>query len=79
MYHQIIANRFFWRTTQQQEIDYIEERNGIISAYEFKWKETGRIRTPDNFYKMYHTTVTGITRENFRQFVNPVSMGSAGF
>ncbi len=73
MYRQIIANRFFWRTTQQQEIDYIEERNGIISAYEFKWKESGRIRTPDSFHKMYHTTVTGITRENFRQFVNPVS------
>jgi len=26
------ANRYFWRTTQQQEIDYIEERDGKLTA-----------------------------------------------
>ena len=68
-YHQIIANRYFWRTTQQQEIDYIEERNGVITAFEFKWKETGRTRTPETFQKTYQTTVNGISRENFRTFI----------
>lgn len=69
-YHQIIANSYFWRTTQQQEIDYIEERNGIIEAYEFKWKETRKIRTPENFHKTYRTSVQSISRENFRTFIN---------
>ena len=69
-YHQIIANRYFWRTTQQQEIDYIEERNGVISAYEFKWKESGRIKTPENFLTTYHASVNRISRENFRSFIN---------
>ena len=36
-YHHIYANYYFWRTKQQQEIDWIEEQKGIISAYEFKW------------------------------------------
>ena len=30
---------YFWRTTSQQEIDYIEEIDGKISAYEIKWNE----------------------------------------
>lgn len=28
---------FFWCTTQQQEIDFVENRNGILHAFEFKW------------------------------------------
>jgi len=31
---------YFWRTKQQQEIDFVEEVNGEIYAYEFKWKNT---------------------------------------
>lgn len=33
-YQEIDAKRFFWRTTQQQEIDYLEEREGKLYAYE---------------------------------------------
>jgi len=36
-YHDIWANSYFWRTKNQQEIDYIEEKDGNISAFEFKW------------------------------------------
>ena len=28
---------WFWRTHDQKEIDYIEEKNGVFSAFEFKW------------------------------------------
>jgi len=35
--NRLFANRFFWRTRSQQEIDYIEERDGILHAFEFKW------------------------------------------
>ena len=36
-YDRKFVNRYFWRTTQQQEIDYIEEADGVLTAYEFKW------------------------------------------
>jgi predicted AAA+ superfamily ATPase len=70
-YHQIITNSYFWRTTQQQEIDYIEERNGKLFAYEFKWKSEGKEKTPNSFQKTYQTSVTTISRTNFRDFILP--------
>lgn len=33
------ANFYFWRTYDQKEIDLIEERDGKLFGYEFKWKE----------------------------------------
>lgn len=68
-YHQVIANSYFWRTTQQQEIDYAEEINGAIQGYEFKWKDDGRRKTPAGFLANYGTTVQVISKENFRNFV----------
>ncbi|MEM6263186.1 MAG: ATP-binding protein, partial [Bacteroidota bacterium] len=35
--HQRFANTWFWRTRQQQEIDYLEEEDGKLPAFEFKW------------------------------------------
>ncbi|MBK9680859.1 MAG: ATP-binding protein [Saprospiraceae bacterium] len=68
-YHQLIANSYFWRTTLQQEIDYVEEKNGTIQGYEFKWKAGGRKKTPAAFFSSYGTTVTVISRDNFREFI----------
>lgn len=68
-YNKILANSFFWRTTQQQEIDYVEESNGKISAYEFKWKNEGRKRIPTSFEKAYQAAGTTISRHNFRSFL----------
>ena len=68
-YHQVTANSYFWRTTQQQEIDYAEEKNGTIQGYEFKWKDDGRRKTPAGFLANYGTQVQVISRENFREFV----------
>ena len=33
----MIANNYFWRTYDQQEIDWVEERGGKLYGYEFKW------------------------------------------
>ena len=52
-YGRIPANRYFWRPQQQQEIDYIEERDGLLHAYEFKWKAKPGLRVPPNFSKAY--------------------------
>jgi len=33
----LASNRYFWRTYDKKEIDYIEERDGVLSGFEFKW------------------------------------------
>lgn len=47
------VNSYFWRTPQQQEIDYIEERNGHFTAWEFKWNPAARVRLPKAFAESY--------------------------
>jgi hypothetical protein len=42
---------FFWLTTQQQEIDYIEEQSEKLSAYELKWNPITRINFPELLLK----------------------------
>ena len=69
-YHNIIANTFFWRTTAQQEIDYIEEIDGQIYAYEFKWNKFKNVKIPTTFTKAYPDAITKvITPENFEEFI----------
>lgn len=67
----IQANSFFWRTTQQQEIDYIEERNGELYAYEFKWSDSKKHKFSETFTKNYNVKSTDIVnRENFYSFIH---------
>jgi len=70
-YHKKIANSFFWRTTQQQEIDYVEESGGMLTGYEFKWKAGSRVRIPQSFKEAYNATGAVISKENFRTFLAP--------
>lgn len=51
--NQIEADVFFWRTTQQQEIDYIEKTNENLLAVEFKWNEKSKNRIPVTFTQAY--------------------------
>jgi len=53
-YNEMTAHSYFWRTTQQQEIDYIEEQNGKIYAYEFKWNDLKTHRIAKTFSDAYH-------------------------
>lgn len=64
-----LRNYYFWRTTQQQEVDYIEEVNGVFFGYEFKWNETKKIKFPQTFTNNYNSVNRGINRGNFRDFV----------
>lgn len=56
-YSQNHVNMYFWRTHDQAEIDYIEEQEGILHAYELKWKNK-KVNFPKSFLKAYpnHTT-----------------------
>lgn len=52
-YQGFYGNLFFWRTTQQQEIDLIEEKDGSFSAFEFKVSSRNNPRVPLTFSKAY--------------------------
>ncbi len=69
-YHRKFYNSYFWRTHAQQEIDYLEEENGKISAYEFKWNEKKKVRFPSNFTETYSPEIEKIINPiNFHEFV----------
>ena len=53
-YNNLDAKQYFWRTTQQQEIDLIEEHEaGLLKAFEFKWGKTEKVRFPQTFTQNY--------------------------
>ncbi len=64
------ANSYFWRTKDGLEIDYIEEVNGVLKAYEFKWNVNKKHRITSVFSKTYGIDkVHVITPENYMEFV----------
>ena len=69
-YKNVDASYYFWRTTQQQEIDLIEEVDDKLTAYEFKWSKTERVRFPQTFTENYPNTATQIiSPENIEDFI----------
>lgn len=65
-YDRKFVNHYFWRTAQQQEIDYIEESDGIFVAYEFKWNPQKRAKISQTFLKAYpNTEIVTINKDNF--------------
>lgn len=64
------ANAYFWRTYDQKELDYVEEREGRLFGYEFKWQGQVRDATRREFLAAYpDAEVTTITHENFTDFL----------
>jgi predicted AAA+ superfamily ATPase len=69
-YNKIYAKRYFWRTTQQQEIDYLEECDGKLTAIEIKWNAQKRVHFPRTFQAHYpDVSIHHVTRENFWEFL----------
>jgi uncharacterized protein len=68
-YSQLPSNKYFWRTKDQAEIDYLEESDGTIHAYEIKWKEE-KASFPKSFLENYpnHKTLI-INQDNFDKFI----------
>lgn len=62
---------YFWRTTQQQEVDYIEEHEGELSGWEFKWNPHAKSRRlPRTFTRSYMPRVTEIiSTDNYESFL----------
>ncbi|MDR0763434.1 MAG: ATP-binding protein [Bacteroidales bacterium] len=69
-YNQIFSNTYFWRTHSQQEIDYIEERDGVLYAFEFKWSEKKDPKIPAAFSASYpNHQFQCITPSNYFDFI----------
>ena len=70
-YRGSLAHSWFWRTQQQKEIDYIEEENGRLQAFEFKWNERkADSRCPAAFATAYpDATFQVITPANVEEYL----------
>lgn len=69
-YKGLYVNTYFWRTTQMQEIDYIEENNGKMYAFEFKWNPKKTAKQNPTFRKAYpDVEIQTITTDNYIDFL----------
>ena len=69
-YAKTYAKGYFWRTTAKQEIDYIEECNGSITAFEMKWNPKKKASLPLSFSRSYpDTDFHVVTSENYYEFL----------
>jgi len=69
-YTDYFSNAYFWRTTAQQEIDYVEDAGGRLHAFEFKWQPKKSRRFPQSFLEAYPGSETqSIHQGNFETFI----------
>jgi len=66
----IYCNRYFWRTKDGAEIDYVEEYNGEIYAYEFKWSSATKAKFSKSFVEQYKPVETKLIHsENYMEWL----------
>lgn len=69
-YSGIYGSYYFWRTYAGQEIDYLEERDGSLFGFEFKWSENSRVHSPKSWREAYpQASWQKVTPENYLDFV----------
>lgn len=69
-YQGLDSSYYFWRTTQQQEIDLIEETEDGMTAFEIKWNKKANVRFPQTFTGSYADAKTAvITPDNIEDFL----------
>jgi uncharacterized protein len=68
--NRIYGNQYFWRTSQQQEVDYVEEIDGKFFAYEIKWNPKKKVNFPKTFTETYKPKTQVINRESFNNLIN---------
>jgi predicted AAA+ superfamily ATPase len=68
-YRRISSNNYFWRTYDQQEIDWVEERDGSLFGYELKWKKS-TAKTPSKWKNGYpDASFQVINQDNFSEWL----------
>lgn len=69
-YQKINTKNYFWRTYDQQELDWLEERGETLAGFEFKWSENRKAKIPTAFAKAYpEATFEVINRSNYLDFI----------
>jgi predicted AAA+ superfamily ATPase len=64
------VNFWFWRTSDQVELDWVEEENGEIRGFEFKYGITLKAKIPKAFTSNYPDAKTKIiTPQNMLEFI----------
>jgi predicted AAA+ superfamily ATPase len=65
---------YFWRTTQQQEVDYLEEQGEALMAVEIKWQENAKARFSKTFTKAYpNATTRVVSPNNYQPFLAKIN------
>lgn len=68
-YKKLFKHNYFWRTYDKQEIDWIEDEDGVLEAYEFKWRMQ-RVKPPGAWLDAYPgAKFSLINQENYLEFI----------
>lgn len=68
-YSQIASNNYFWRTYDQKEIDWVEERDGILYGYEVKWR-SAKAKPPKAWLDTYENArYQLVNKDNYLEFI----------
>lgn len=69
-YEKSYAQSYFWRSKTKQEIDYVEDMDGQLSAVEFKWNPKRKASMPLSFSRSYpDVEFKVVTRDNYESFL----------
>ncbi len=69
-YTRSYASHYFWRTHRKQEIDWVEEKDGQLFAYEIKWRTNKTPLAPSAWVKAYpKASFQVITPDNYMDFI----------
>ncbi|MEI6411438.1 MAG: ATP-binding protein [Bacteroidota bacterium] len=70
-YAQQFPNCYFWRTREGAEVDYLEEQDGSMNAFEFKWNPKKTVKAPPSFLTAYpNSSFKVIHPDNYMDFLN---------
>jgi hypothetical protein len=69
-YEQQFKDTYFWRNTQQAEIDFLEIKNNEIDAFEIKYNPNVKVKFTKSFTEKYHPKTTQVIhKENFWDYL----------
>ncbi len=69
-YNRLLVYNYFWRTYDQQEIDWVEEREGKLYSYEFKWSSKKTPKPPKAWEKAYpDSSFKVINSDNYHEWL----------
>ena len=69
-YSHSISNGYFWRTHTGAELDYVEEKDGKLTGYEFKFNSK-KVKAPKTWISTYKNSIFRlVNRDNFRSFIS---------